>query len=161
MWLQWFTYTCQMNYNNYWSRSRWSNTRSRWKKNKDLIFKNCASFADCISEINNIQVNNLKDLVVVMPIYNLIEYSIDNYSKTSRNLWQYYKDFQKYDIRDSKLLNLKKKHRTHSCCWLLERRWISSTNITPKQLSEKSWNAANWLWSYVDLFCKLRYFCHN
>ena len=49
------------------------------KKNKDLIFKNCASFADCISEINNIQVNNLKDLVVVMPIYNLIEYSIDNY----------------------------------------------------------------------------------
>ena len=92
------------------------------KKNKKLIFKNCASFADCLSEINNIQVNNLKDLVVVMPIHNLIEYSIDNYSKTSRNLWQYYKDFQKYDIRDSKLLNLKKKHRTHSCCWLLESR---------------------------------------
>ena len=53
--------------------------------------------------------NNLKDLVVVMPIYNLIEYSIDNYSKTSRNLWQYYKDFQKYDIRDSKSFEFKEK----------------------------------------------------
>ena len=28
---------------------------------------------------------------VVMPIYNLIEYS-DNYSKTSGSLWQYYRD---------------------------------------------------------------------
>ena len=79
------------------------------KKKKDLIFKNCASFADCISEINNIQVNNLKDLPVVMPIYNLIEFSIDNYLKTSRNLWQYYKDFQKYDIRDSKSFEFKEK----------------------------------------------------
>ena len=79
------------------------------KKKKDLIFKNCASFADCISEINNIQVNNLKDLPGVMPIYNLIEFSIDNYLKTSRNLWQYYKDFQKYDIRDSKSFEFKEK----------------------------------------------------
>ena len=28
---------------------------------------------------------------VVMPMYNLIEYS-DNYSKTSGRLWQYYRD---------------------------------------------------------------------
>ena len=60
------------------------------KRNKKLTFKNCASFADCISGINNIQVDNSKDLVVVMPIYNLTEYSSDNYSKTSRGLWQYY-----------------------------------------------------------------------
>ena len=49
---------------------------------KKLIFKNCAPFTNCISEINNTQVGNAKDLDIVMPIYNLIEYS-DNYSKTS------------------------------------------------------------------------------
>ena len=47
-----------------------------------VIFKNCAPFTDCISEINNTQVDNAKDIDVVMPMYNLVEYS-DNYSKTS------------------------------------------------------------------------------
>ena len=44
--------------------------------------KNCAPFTDCISEINNTQIDNAKGIDVVMPIYNLIEYS-NNYSKTS------------------------------------------------------------------------------
>ena len=39
-----------------------------------------------MSEINNTQINNAKDIDVVMPIYNLIEYS-DDYSKTSGCLW--------------------------------------------------------------------------
>ena len=34
---------------------------------------------------------NAKDTDIVMPMYNLIEYS-DNYSKTSESLWQNYKD---------------------------------------------------------------------
>ena len=41
--------------------------------NKKLIFKNCAPFANCISEINNTQVGNAKDIDIVMPMYNLIE----------------------------------------------------------------------------------------
>ena len=45
----------------------------------------------CISEINNTQVDNAKDIDIVMPMYNLIEYS-DNYSKASGSLWQYCKD---------------------------------------------------------------------
>ena len=45
----------------------------------------CAPFTDCISEINNIQKDYAKEIDVVMPIYNLIEYN-DNYSKTSGNL---------------------------------------------------------------------------
>ena len=53
--------------------------------NKSLIFKNCAPFTDCISEINNTQVDNVKDIHVVMPMYNLTNY-IDNYSKTSGSL---------------------------------------------------------------------------
>ena len=35
--------------------------------------------------------DNAKDIDVVMPMYNLIEYS-DNYSKTSGSSWQYYRD---------------------------------------------------------------------
>ena len=53
--------------------------------NKKVIFKNCAPFTNCISEINNTQVDNAKDIDIVMPMYNLIEYS-NNYSKISGSL---------------------------------------------------------------------------
>ena len=59
--------------------------------NKKVIFKNCAPFTKCISRINNTDIDNAQDIDIVMPMYNLIEYS-DNYSKTSGSLWQYYKD---------------------------------------------------------------------
>ena len=55
--------------------------------NEKVIFKKWAPFTNGISEINNTQVENAKDLDIVMPIYNLIGYS-DNYSKTSGSLWQ-------------------------------------------------------------------------
>ena len=51
------------------------------ERNKGVRFKNCAPFTDCISEINNTQINDAKD-IDVMPIYNSIKYS-DTYSKTS------------------------------------------------------------------------------
>ena len=53
-----------------------------------ITFENCAPLTDCISEINNTQIDNVKDLDNVMQIYNSIEYS-DNYAKTSGSLWQY------------------------------------------------------------------------
>ena len=59
--------------------------------NKKVILENCASFTNCISEINNTQVEIGKDIDIVMPMYNLIEYS-DKYSKTSGSLLQYCKD---------------------------------------------------------------------
>ena len=59
--------------------------------NKKVIFKNCAPFTNCISKINNTQIDNAKDNDIVMPMYNLIEYS-DNYAKTKGSLWQYSKD---------------------------------------------------------------------
>ena len=59
--------------------------------NKKVIFKDCAPFTNCISEINNTQIDNAKDIDIVMPVYNLIEYS-DNYAKTTGSLWQYCKD---------------------------------------------------------------------
>ena len=59
--------------------------------NKKVISKNCGPFTNCISEINNAQIDNAKDIDIVMPMYNLIEYS-DNYAKTTGSLWQYCKD---------------------------------------------------------------------
>ena len=52
------------------------------ERDKGVAFKNCAPFTNCISEINNTQVDNAKDIDIVIPMYNSIEYS-DNYSKTS------------------------------------------------------------------------------
>ena len=56
--------------------------------NKKVIFKNCAPFTNCISKINNTQIDNAEYIDIVMPMYNLIEYS-DDYLKTSGSLWQY------------------------------------------------------------------------
>ena len=58
---------------------------------KKLIFKNCAPFANCISKINNTQIDHAEYIDIVMPLYNLREYS-NNYSKTSGSLWQYCKE---------------------------------------------------------------------
>ena len=59
--------------------------------NKKVTFKNCTPFTDCISEINNRQVDNAKEIDTVMSMYNLVGYS-DNYLNTSGRLWQYYRD---------------------------------------------------------------------
>ena len=41
--------------------------------NKKELFKNFAPFTNCISEINNTQIDNAKYIDIVMPMYNLIE----------------------------------------------------------------------------------------
>ena len=56
-----------------------------------VLVKNCASFTNCITEINNTQVDAARKIDVVMPMYNLIEYS-DAHSKASGSLWQCYRD---------------------------------------------------------------------
>ena len=70
-------------------------------RNKGEIFKNCASFTECVSEMNNNEIDNAKYLDVLMPMYNLVEYS-DTYSKTSKRcLWQYYRDDPNNNITES------------------------------------------------------------
>ena len=49
---------------------------------KGVTFQNCALCINCKSEINNAEIDNVKDIYLVMAMYNLIEYS-DKYSKTS------------------------------------------------------------------------------
>ena len=50
---------------------------------KKLVFKNNAPFMNCVSKINGVQIDNTEDLDVVMPMYNLLEYS-KNYRKNNR-----------------------------------------------------------------------------
>ena len=59
--------------------------------NKKLIYENCTSFTNCISRINNTQVDDPYDIDVVMPMYNLMECS-DNYLKRTGIFLQYCKD---------------------------------------------------------------------
>ena len=59
--------------------------------NKELTLKNNAPFISCISKINGELVENAEDLDIVMPMYNLLEYS-KTYEKTSGSLFNYYRD---------------------------------------------------------------------
>ena len=59
--------------------------------NKNVIFKNCAPFTNYICKVNNTQIGNAEFIDIVMPMYNLVEYS-HNFSKTSESLWQYCKE---------------------------------------------------------------------
>ena len=52
------------------------------ERNKEVIFKSCAPFTDCISEINNIQIDNVEYKDSLMSMYDLIKYR-NNYTKTS------------------------------------------------------------------------------
>ena len=56
--------------------------------NKKVIFKNCALFTDCKSEINNVEIDNAIDIDIVMPMYILMQYS-DNCLKICGTLRQY------------------------------------------------------------------------
>ena len=56
-----------------------------------VVFKNCAPFEKCRTEINETFVDETDFINITMSMYNLIEYS-DNYSDTSGSLWQFKKD---------------------------------------------------------------------
>ena len=70
------------------------------ESDKVVAFKNCAPFINCISQINNTQVDNGKNIDIVMPMHNLIEYS-DNYAKASGSLSQNYRDEPNDNLADS------------------------------------------------------------
>ena len=70
------------------------------ERDKGVAFENCAPFTNCISEINTTQIDNAKDIDIVTTMYNLTEH-IDNYSKTSGRLWQYYRDEPNNNLADS------------------------------------------------------------
>ena len=74
--------------------------RDRDKMNRQIILKNNAPFISCISKINGVLAENAEDLDIVIPMYNLLEYS-KNYSKTSASLWNYYRDELTHETNDN------------------------------------------------------------
>ena len=80
--------------------------------NEKLIFKNFVPFTNCISKINNTQINNAEYIDIVMPMYNLIGYS-HNYSKTSGSLWYYCKEIPAVDD-DGDIVNFNGANATDS-----------------------------------------------
>ena len=59
-----------------------TDTRNDANFDRRLTLKNNAPFISCISKINGELVENSEDLDIVIPMYNLLEYS-KNYEKTS------------------------------------------------------------------------------
>ena len=61
------------------------------RQNRPVILKNNAPFISCIRRINGELIEDADDLDVVMPTYNLLEYS-KNYRKTTGTSYNYYRD---------------------------------------------------------------------
>ena len=55
-----------------------------------VAFRNCEPFIKCIKKIDGTTIYDAEDLGLVMPMYNLLEYS-SNYSDTTGKLWLYSK----------------------------------------------------------------------
>ena len=100
------------------------------ERDKGVAFKNCAPFTNCIIEINNTQIDNCKDIDIIITMYSLIEYS-DNYAKTSGSLWQYYRGEPNDNLADSESFKSK----------------IKITGKTPDNGNEK----------YVEIMVPLKY----
>ena len=54
-------------------------------RNKKVIFNNCTPFTDCLREINNTEIDHVKDIDEVIPMFNLIEYS----GNCSKKIWKF------------------------------------------------------------------------
>ena len=57
----------------------------------NVAFKNCAPFTRFATHINDEHFETAENLDIIMPMYNLIEYS-DNYADSSGSLYQFKRD---------------------------------------------------------------------
>ena len=78
----------------------------RDKKNRPLLLKNNAPFISYITRINNELIEDAEDLDIVMPMYNLLEYS-KNYKKTVGSFYNYYRDELSDDQDNPNFANIK------------------------------------------------------
>ena len=76
----------------------------RDRQNKPLILKNNAPLVSCITRINGELIKDADDLDIVMPMYNLLEYS-KNYRKTIGSLYNYYRDELNNDADNNNFAN--------------------------------------------------------
>ena len=74
------------------------------RQNKPVILKNNVPFMSCITRINGDSTEDADDLDIVMPMYNLLEYS-KNYRKTIGSLYNYYRDELNDDADNNNFAN--------------------------------------------------------
>ena len=75
--------------------------------NTTVAFKNCATFTRCVTNISDEHAETAENLDIIMPMYNLIEYSY-NYSDSSGSLYQFKRDESPMN-NDGNPLNVKYK----------------------------------------------------
>ena len=73
--------------------------------NTNVAFKNCAPFTRCLTHINDEHMKTAGNLDIIMPVYNLIEYS-DNYSDSSGSLYQFKRDESPMNDNNNNPLNI-------------------------------------------------------
>ena len=105
--------------------------KDRDEMNRPLAFQNNAPFTSCISKINGVLIENAKDLDIVMPMYNLIEYSI-NYRKTTGSLFNYYRDELTDETNDN---NGPHKNVVNSNSFKYKRSIIGNTYNVPRRIT--------------------------
>ena len=74
------------------------------RQNKPVILKNNAPFVSCITRINGELIEDADDLDIVIPMYNLLEYS-KNYRKTIGSLYNYYRNELNDDVDNNNFAN--------------------------------------------------------
>ena len=72
----------------------------RDKRNRPVVLKNNSPFVSCITRINGKLIEDADDLDIIIPMYNLLEYS-KNYRKTIVSLYNYYRDELTNDDNDN------------------------------------------------------------
>ena len=66
----------------------------------NVAFKNCAPFTRCATHINDQHAETAENFDIIMPMYNLIEYS-ENYADFSGSLYQFKRDEYQQMIMES------------------------------------------------------------
>ena len=79
---------------------------SRYRQNRLLILKNNEPLVSCITKINGELIEDAEDLDIVIPMYNLLEYS-KNYRKTIGSFYNYYRDELSDNDNDPNFINTK------------------------------------------------------
>ena len=98
----------------------------RDRQNKPVILKNNAPFISCITKINNVLIENAEDLDVVMPMYNLLEYS-KNYRKTIGSFCNYYRDELNNNQNNSDIANFNNRTVVNSEAFKYKNKIIGNT----------------------------------
>ena len=110
--------------------------RDRDEMNRQIKLKNNAPFISCISKINGVLIENVEDLDIVIPMYNLFQYS-KNYSKTSASLWNYYTDELTDETNDN---NGQNKNLFNSKSFKYKTSITGSTYNVPRRITDDDGN---------------------